>query len=77
MIRGRVVGPDGIAHLKVFFWNNLIGRFTHVDAPNELQYAAAHRNSPGKYLIEMPLYLTPWTFLVIAALRRAWRQRKM
>jgi 4-amino-4-deoxy-L-arabinose transferase-like glycosyltransferase len=71
------VGPDGIAHLKVFFWNNLVGRFTHVDAPNELQYAAAHRNSPGKYLIEMPLYLTPWTFLVIAALRRAWRQRKM
>jgi 4-amino-4-deoxy-L-arabinose transferase-like glycosyltransferase len=71
------VGPDGIAHLKVFFWNNLVGRFTHVDAPNELQYAAAHRNSPGKYLIEMPLYLAPWTFLVIAALRRAWRQRKM
>jgi 4-amino-4-deoxy-L-arabinose transferase-like glycosyltransferase len=69
-------GPDGLAHLKVFFWNNLIGRFTHVDAPNELQYAAAHRNSPGKYLIELPLYLTPWTLLVIAALRRAWRQRK-
>jgi hypothetical protein len=41
-----------------------------------LQYAAAHRNSPGKYLIELPLYLTPWTLLVIAALRRAWRQRK-
>ncbi|HEY4443213.1 MAG TPA: glycosyltransferase family 39 protein [Steroidobacteraceae bacterium] len=69
-------GPDGLAHLKVFFWNNLIGRFTHIDAPNELQYAAAHRNSPGKYLIELPLYLTPWTLLVIAALRRAWRQRK-
>jgi 4-amino-4-deoxy-L-arabinose transferase-like glycosyltransferase len=70
------VGPDGPAHLKVFFWNNLIGRFTRVDAPNELQYAAAHRNTPGKYLIELPLYLFPWTLLVIAALRRAWRQRK-
>jgi 4-amino-4-deoxy-L-arabinose transferase-like glycosyltransferase len=69
------VGPDGLAHLKVFFWNNLVGRFTRIDAPNELQYAAAHRNSPGKYLIELPLYLTPWTLLVIAALRRAWRQR--
>jgi 4-amino-4-deoxy-L-arabinose transferase-like glycosyltransferase len=69
-------GPDGPAHLKVFFWNNLVGRFTHIDAPNELQYAAAHRNSPGKYLIELPLYLTPWTLLVVAALRRAWRQRK-
>ena len=70
------VGNDGPAHLKVFFWNNLVGRFTHVDAPNELQYAAAHRNSPGKYLIELPLYLAPWTLLVAAAGRRAWRRRK-
>jgi 4-amino-4-deoxy-L-arabinose transferase-like glycosyltransferase len=70
------VGPDGPAHLKIFFWNNLVGRFTRINAPNELQYAAAHRNSPGKYLIEMPLYLAPWTLLVIAALRRAWLQRK-
>ena len=70
------VGADGAAHLKVFFWNNLVGRFTRVDAPNALQYAGAHRNSPGKYLIELPLYLAPWTLLVIAALRKAWRQRK-
>ena len=70
------VGPDGTARLKVFFWNNLVGRFTRVDAPNEIQYAAAHRNSPGKYLIELPLYLSPWTLLVIAALRRAWQRRK-
>jgi 4-amino-4-deoxy-L-arabinose transferase-like glycosyltransferase len=70
------VGTDGLAHLKVFFWNNLVGRFTRVDAPNELQYAAAHRNSPGKYLIELPLYLAPWTLLVAAAARRAWLQRK-
>jgi len=69
-------GNDGPAHLKVFFWNNLVGRFTHVDAPNELQYAAAHRNSPGKYLIELPLYLAPWTLLVAAAGRRAWHRRK-
>jgi 4-amino-4-deoxy-L-arabinose transferase-like glycosyltransferase len=68
-------GDEGLEHLKVFFWNNLIGRFTAVDAPPELQYAAAHRNSPGKYLIELPVYLFPWTFLVIAAARRAWRQR--
>ena len=70
-------GPDGSAHLKVFFWNNLVGRFTHVDAPQELQYAAAHRNSPGKYLIELPLYLCPWTLLAAAALRRAWADRKV
>jgi 4-amino-4-deoxy-L-arabinose transferase len=68
-------GPDGPAHLKVFFWNNLVGRFTRVDAPPELQYATAHRNSPGKYLFELPLYLWPWTLLVIAAARRAWQRR--
>jgi len=67
--------PDGPAHLKIFFWNNLIGRFARVDAPAELQYAAAHRNSPGKYLLELPVYLWPWTLLAIAAVRRAWRQR--
>jgi 4-amino-4-deoxy-L-arabinose transferase-like glycosyltransferase len=70
-------GPEGLAHLKVFFWNNLVGRFTHVDAPAEVQYAAAHRNTPGKYLIEMPVYLFPWTLLVLAALRHAWKARLM
>jgi 4-amino-4-deoxy-L-arabinose transferase len=69
-------GSDGPEHLKIFFWNNLAGRFAAVDAPPELQYAAAHRNSPGKYLIELPMYLFPWTLLVIAAGRRAWRQRR-
>ena len=70
------VGNDGLAHLKVFFWNNLVGRFAAVEAPAQLQYAGAHRNSPGKYLLEMPVYLFPWTLLVIAAARRAWRSRK-
>jgi 4-amino-4-deoxy-L-arabinose transferase-like glycosyltransferase len=69
-------GPDGPAHLKVFFWNNLVGRFAHIDAAPGLQYATGHRNFPGKYLLELPLYLWPWTLLVIAAARRAWRQRK-
>ena len=69
-------GADGPQHLKIFFWNNLVGRFAAVDAPPDLQYAAAHRNFPGKYLTELPLYLFPWTLLVIAAARRAWRQRQ-
>jgi 4-amino-4-deoxy-L-arabinose transferase-like glycosyltransferase len=69
-------GPDGPAHLKVFFWNNLAGRFARVEATPDLQYAAAHRNTPGKYLIELPLYLCPWTLLVGAALRRAWLARR-
>jgi 4-amino-4-deoxy-L-arabinose transferase-like glycosyltransferase len=67
--------PDGVAHLRVFFWNNLIGRFARVDAPANLQYAAAHRNSPGKYLIELPMYLFPWTLGALAAARRAWLRR--
>ncbi len=68
-------GADGAAHLKVFFWNNLVGRFTRVDAPADLQYAAAHRNSPGKYFIELPMYLFPWTLGTVAATRRAWLER--
>ena len=69
-------GPEGVDHLRVFFWNNLVGRFTHVDAPAALQYTQGHQNSPGKYLLEMPVYLFPWTLLVIAALRRAWGARR-
>lgn len=68
------IGEDGPNHLKIFFWNNLAGRFVKIDAPTNLQYAMAHRNSPGKYLIELPLYLAPWTLLVLAAIRRAWHQ---
>jgi 4-amino-4-deoxy-L-arabinose transferase-like glycosyltransferase len=69
-------GSEGPEHLRIFFWNNLVGRFATLDAPADLQYAAGHRNAPGKYLIELPLYLFPWTLLVIAAARRAWRQRR-
>jgi 4-amino-4-deoxy-L-arabinose transferase-like glycosyltransferase len=70
-------GDDGPQHLKIFFWNNLVGRFAAVDAPPDLQYATAHRNSPGKYLLELPVYLFPWTLLALAAARRAWRQRQI
>lgn len=70
-------GPDGPAHLKVFFWNNLAGRFAQVEAPDALQYAAAHRNTPGKYFMELPIYLWPWTLLCVAAVRRAWQRRTL
>lgn len=69
------VQPQGVAHLRVFFWNNLIGRFTHIDAPSGIEYTSGHQNSPGKYLLEMPVYLFPWTLLVIAAALRVWRRR--
>ena len=70
-------GPEGPAHLKVFFWNNLAGRFAQVEAPDAFQYAAAHRNTPGKYFMELPVYLWPWTLLCLAAVRRAWQRRRL
>jgi 4-amino-4-deoxy-L-arabinose transferase len=68
--------PGGHDWLKVLFWYNLVGRAVPVEAPLEFAYAAGHRNFPGKYLLELPLYLLPWTPLAFAALRRAprgWR----
>lgn len=70
-------GPHGAAHLKIFLWDNLVGRFTKVAAPAGLQYTTGHHNSAGKYLFELPLYLWPWTLLVAAAVRRAWMQRRV
>ena len=37
--------PDGPEHLKVFFWNNLVGRFAHVDAPAD----SAVRRRPSQH----------------------------
>jgi 4-amino-4-deoxy-L-arabinose transferase-like glycosyltransferase len=65
--------PNGDEALRVLFWNNLAGRFTDVQAVGALDYAAAHKNWPGKYLIELPYHLFPWTLLVAAALSRAWK----
>jgi 4-amino-4-deoxy-L-arabinose transferase-like glycosyltransferase len=61
---------DGVESLKVLFWYNLVGRAVPLAAPAEFAYATGHGNSPGKYLLELPLYLLPWTALALAALRR-------
>jgi hypothetical protein len=42
-----------------------------VDAPAQFAYANGHLNSPGKYLLELPLYLLPWTALALTALLRS------
>ena len=63
--------PDGLESLRVLFWYNLVGRAVAVDAPAQFAYASGHLNSPGKYLLELPLYLLPWTALAIAALMRS------
>ncbi|MDD5562883.1 MAG: glycosyltransferase family 39 protein [Thermoanaerobaculaceae bacterium] len=62
--------PDGAAELRAFFINNLFGRFT---AMQGVGYTQSHPGWPGAYLVELPVYLLPWTFLMVAAVAAAWR----
>ena len=80
-LQGLIIGPwvlavarteHGADALRALFWNNVVGRFTRVAAPAALDYTTGHHNTAGKYLFELPLYLLPWTFVVAAALWRAW-----
>ncbi len=80
-LQGLIIGPwvlavarteHGADALRALFWNNVAGRFTRVAAPAALDYTTGHHNTAGKYLFELPLYLLPWTFVVAAALCRAW-----
>ena len=81
LLQAIIIGPwiAAVAHtaggaesLRMLFWYNLAGRFTHIAAPPAYLYSAGHRNSPGKYFIELPVYLLPWTALAGVA---AWRVR--
>jgi 4-amino-4-deoxy-L-arabinose transferase-like glycosyltransferase len=65
--------PDGARSLRILFWNNLAGRLVPVAADAQYDYASGHRNSPGSYFIELPLYLLPWTAFGVYALEAAWR----
>jgi len=65
--------PDGAHSLRVLFWNNLYGRALPLAAPAGESYSSGHPNSPGKYLLEFPLYLLPWTIVAAFALAAAWR----
>jgi 4-amino-4-deoxy-L-arabinose transferase-like glycosyltransferase len=64
--------PDGLHALRVMFFDNLAGRFSTVTSADGSAYSSGHQNWPGRYLLELPFSLLPWTFLVIAALRRTW-----
>jgi 4-amino-4-deoxy-L-arabinose transferase-like glycosyltransferase len=81
LLQGLIIGPwiiavtrtpQGSDALLALFWHNLVGRFTRIAAPTALDYTTGHKAAKGKYLIELPVYLLPWTLLVVAALRRAW-----
>jgi 4-amino-4-deoxy-L-arabinose transferase-like glycosyltransferase len=67
-------GTDALLSL---FWHNIVGRFTRIPGPVGLDYTLGHKNSPGKYFIELPVYLLPWTLLAVAALRRAWDRARV
>ncbi|MEP7245796.1 MAG: hypothetical protein ABI885_19270, partial [Gammaproteobacteria bacterium] len=64
---------NGTHALQVLLWSNVAGRVVTLPGADAASYATGHHNWPGKYLVELPLYLAPWTFLFVAALRRAWR----
>jgi 4-amino-4-deoxy-L-arabinose transferase-like glycosyltransferase len=83
LLQGLIIGPlvlavarsdHGADALRALLWNNVVGRFTRIDSPAALDYTLGHRNTPGKYLFELPFYLLPWTLIVAAALVRAWRR---
>lgn len=63
--------PSAAADLRGLFWNNLAGRFAAVPTHGGIDYATGHANFPGKYLVELPVYLLPWTALAVAGLWRA------
>ncbi len=65
--------PNGSQLLRVLFWNNLLGRALPIAAEARFNYASGHPNSPGKYFIELPLYLLPWSVLAGAAVCAAWQ----
>lgn len=71
------VSPGGHDALSTLFWHNIVGRFTKVPGPAALDYTTGHHNWPGKYFLELPVYLLPWTLLAVAALQRAWHGVRM
>src|SRR2546430_13156651 len=81
VLQGLIIGPwvlavartgHGAEALRALFWNNVVGRFTQVAAPAALDYTSGHRNTAGKDLLQLPLYLLPWAFAVAAAFCPAW-----
>lgn len=83
LLQLAIIGPwilavsrtaQGSQALLAFFWHNVVGRFTRIEAPAGLDYTSGHPNWPGKYLLELPVYLFPWTLLAVAAVARAWRR---
>jgi 4-amino-4-deoxy-L-arabinose transferase-like glycosyltransferase len=65
---------DAAEQLKVLFWYNLFGRFVDVPGAAGYDYTRGHHNWFGKYLLQAPAFLAPWTLMAIAAGRHAYLQ---
>ncbi|MBV8806397.1 MAG: glycosyltransferase family 39 protein, partial [Sinobacteraceae bacterium] len=68
------LSPHAADAFSALFWHNIVGRFTQLAGPAALDYTSGHKNFPGKYFIELPVYLLPWTLLAVAAVCRAWER---
>lgn len=84
-LHGLLLGPwvlavarhaEGGRLLRIFFWDNLVGRFLPV--ASEGRYLTGHQNTIGSYATGLPGFLAPWTFVGLAALLAvgvaAWRR---
>jgi len=65
------MSPGGEQSLRVLLWYNLLGRFVKLEAAEHLVYVTGHQNTPIEYFFSLPVFLLPWTPLVIAALLKA------
>jgi 4-amino-4-deoxy-L-arabinose transferase-like glycosyltransferase len=66
---------DGEAAVRFFFWDNQVGRFFHFhDAGLPHDPFFINKEAWTYYLTNLPLYLAPWTLLVVPALL-AWARR--
>lgn len=75
LLWARNVAADagGQDSLRALFWDNLVGRFAAYADSRDVVQALGHPNWPGKYLVELPLYLLPWTPLLPGAVVVWWR----
>jgi hypothetical protein len=74
--RALIIGPWRIAMSRtargahaprVMFGYNLAGRFMTIAAPPAYPPTGAHRNTFGKYCVQLPVYRLPWPALAAVA----------
>ena len=72
-VRSVAANAGGHDSLRELFWDNLVGRFAAYADSRDVVRDLGHPNWPGKYLVELPVYLLPWTPLLVGAVIIGWR----